>query len=81
MSGRPHHFDNPVYATCRPGLAATPLNNARLHNTILKNVNRSRERAGRAGPGQRHSSPACCEEDDMSDTTSEKGELHYMANE
>ena len=61
--------------------AGPPLNNARLHNTILKNVNRSRERAGRAGPGQRHSSPACCEEDDMSDTTSEKGELHYMANE
>ena len=78
--GGPHHFDNPVYATCRRDTGTGSLNNTtRLHNTIVKNVNRSREKersltlpAPRRvpGAGARLAEEA---EEEMSDTISEKG--------
>ena len=42
-----HHFDNPVYATCRASdqRHVSSLNNTRLHNTIVKNINQSREKS------------------------------------
>lgn len=83
--GGPHHFDNPVYATCRRDTGTGSLNNTtRLHNTIVKNVNRSREKersltlpAPRrlAGAGARLAEETA--EEEMSDTISEKG-VYYL---
>lgn len=78
--GGPHHFDNPVYATCRRDTGTGSLNNTtRLHNTIVKNVNRSREKersltlpAPRRMAGARRDREETAEEE-MSDTISEKG--------
>ena len=82
--GGPHHFDNPVYATCRRDTGAGSLNNTtRLHNTIVKNVNRSREKersltlpAPRRlpGAGARLVEEA---EEELSDTISEKGTFTF----
>ena len=77
----PHHFDNPVYATCRRDTGAGSLNNTtRLHNTIVKNVNRSREkeRSLTLPAPRRHGSAAGARtmdeaEEEMADTISEKG--------
>jgi len=69
-----HHFDNPVYSTFRasPSLctASTPLNNARLHNRIVKNTNSAREKSQAL---KKDRSTTCLDEDDGSDTTSERG--------
>ena len=67
-----HHFDNPVYSTYRSSnsLTGTPLNNARLHNRIIKNINSDREKAQCT-----RSSSTFIEEDDTSDTMSERGKL------
>lgn len=68
-----HHFDNPVYSTYRNTnpMSGTPLNNARLHNRIVKNINSDREKA--AASSCPRISSSFIEEDDISDTTSERG--------
>ena len=70
-----HHFDNPVYSTYRNStpLSGTPLNNARLHNRIVKNINSEREKASVAAASCARLSSSFIEEDDISDTTSERG--------
>ena len=70
-----HHFDNPVYSTYRnsSSLSGTPLNNARLHNRIVKNINSDREKASAAASSCPRASSSFIEEDDISDTTSERG--------
>ena len=70
-----HHFDNPVYSTYRNtnSMSGTPLNNARLHNRIVKNINSDREKA--AASSCPRISSSFIEEDDISDTTSERGML------
>ena len=76
-----HHFDNPVYATCRASDQGhvSSLNNTRLHNTIVKNINQSREKSLTLPASRRcvDMATTCAngEEDDMSDTVSEKGEI------
>jgi len=70
-----HHFDNPVYSTYRnsTSLSGTPLNNARLHNRIVKNINSEREKASAAVVSSGRPPSSFIDEDDISDTTSERG--------
>ena len=83
-----HHFDNPVYATCRARESDhATLNNTRLHNTIVKNINRSREKSSTlpasrrvaclGGIGASSGSGVCVDDDELSDTISEKGRCWY----
>ena len=85
--GGPHHFDNPVYATCRRDTGTGSLNNTtRLHNTIVKNVNRSREkeRSLTLPAPRRHGSAAGARtmdeaEEEIADTISEKGKCVLLS--
>ena len=71
--GSSHHFDNPVYATCS-------VNNSRLHNSIVKNVNIGREKSNTLPASRRvfgqmvADTCAAAEDDELSDNSSEKGE-------
>ena len=82
---QPHHFDNPVYATCRARATTitntASLNNSRVHNTILKETNKCREKFATLPPGRlRHQLAHCLEEDEMSDdTNSEKGQSPVLS--
>ena len=74
QAGSSHHFDNPVYATCS-------VNNTRLHNSIVKNVNIGREKSNTLPASRRvfgHVPADTCaagaEDDELSDNSSEKGE-------
>ena len=75
---QPHHFDNPVYATCRARATTitTPgsLNNGRVHNTIVKDTNKCRDKFNTLPPGSLRHMARCMEEEELSDdTNSEKG--------
>ena len=77
---QPHHFDNPVYATCRARATtitnSANLNNSRVvHNTVVKETNKCREKFNTLPPGRLRHMARCLEEDEMSDdTNSEKGQ-------